>query len=253
MTETPESGTEGLEAAEKTVVPSEEQQNGEVATEAKPDDLRQRRDRRAERRIAKLTARNAALLERDAKRDQEIAELREKVEKVTAQQVERPQRDNYDSQEAYEDALLDYKLGQQPKPATAEPKADTALVDRFQSFIESNGDEFEKVVASAHFPLTDHALSEIIDMEEDGAAVFTHLNSNPAEAMRISRLSAREQTIELEKIADGLDTPEPEKDKGSKAPEPITPVDGNDKPTVDENRLGTDEWIARRNKKVFGR
>jgi hypothetical protein len=64
--------------------------------------------------------------------------------------------------------------------------------------------------------------------------------------MRISKLSPRDQTIELEKLADSLEAEE------SQAPEPIVPVDGNDKPTVDEENLSNEQWIARRNKKVYG-
>lgn len=237
---------------EETATPSEGQQPGHESppVEKKEDAPRSKRDRRAERRISRLTARNAELMEAQRIRDEQFAKMQAEIEALKQPKPVRPQRDDFESQEAYEDALIDFRLKGEKKPEpTTETQANPDLVQRFESFIADNGDEFGKVVASAHFPLTDHALSEIIDMGEDGAGVFTHLNSNPTEAMRISRLSPRDQTIELEKLADSLEDTKPDV---SEAPEPITPVDGNDKPVVDESRLSDDDWIARRNKKVFG-
>jgi len=248
-----------VEATESTAVvtespdQSDDQKIGDVAAEGQETPKVSRRDRRAERRISKLTAKNAALEEALEKERERFAKIESRLDSL-AQPKQRPQREEFESEEDYEDALVDYRLEmKQPEPPKPEePKSqavDQALVDRFQGFIEeneSNTPGFEKLVREAHFPLSDHALAEIIDMGEDGVDVFTHLNSDHSEAMRISRLSARDQTIELEKIADSLDLK-------SSAPEPITPVSGNDQPVVDEAKLSTDDWIARRNKKVFGR
>jgi len=224
---------------EKIEPKSEEVQNGSESTEK--DDPRNKRDRRAERRISTLTARNAALVEKDKARDEQFAKMQTQIDGLS--KTARPQRDDFEDQEVYEDALFDWKDGQKQK---TEVPADTGLVKRFESFIDAGDKDFGEVVQNAHFALTDHALSEIIDMGEDGREIFTYLNEKPAEAMRISRLSARDQTIELDKLADVLDSHE------TKAPEPIKPVEGNDKPIVDESQLSDAQWIARRNKKVLG-
>jgi len=231
---------------------SETQEIGDVAADSPEEPKVSRRDRRAERRIARLTARNAELAEKLESEQKRFDQIEARLDSMT-QPKARPQRDDFESDEDYEDALVDHRLEmKQSKPTQPEdprPGAvDQALVDRFQGFIDETDKTvpgFADMVTKAHFPLTDHALNDIIEMGEDGADVFTNLNTNPTEAMRISRLSPREQTIELEKIADSLDVK-------SSAPDPITPVTGNDQPTVDENKLSDEAWIRRRNKKVFG-
>lgn len=242
--ETPVESTDAKVESE-TPEQSETQENGDVAAEAP------RRNTRAERRIARLTARNAELLETLEKEreatQKKFSEIEDRLNSMSG--PARPKREDFETEEGYEDALMQYGVKQYgPKPDTKPPAVDQGLVDQFRVFVdetEKTSPGFANVVANAHFPMTDYSLKEIIGMGEDGAEVFTHLGQNPNEAARISRLSPREQTIELEKIADSLD------DKSS-APEPITPVSGNDQPLVDENKLSDEDWIKNRNRKVFG-
>jgi len=235
-------------ASSETAVQSDVQQPGNESPPVKEEDApRSKRDRRAERRISKLTARNAELAERDKQRDEQFAKMQAQIEELSQSRQVRPQREDFEDLEAYEDAVVDYRLNQQkPAPKQEEPQTDDELAKRFDSFVEDAGDEFKNVVAKAHFPMTEHALGEVIDMGDDGIEVFTYLDKHPADAARISKLSPRDQTIELEKLADSLETEE------SQAPEPIVPMEGNDKPTVDEENLSNEQWIARRNKKVHG-
>ena len=244
-----ETSTDIVEAPGNNESESAPDRNSDEATSQEEPN---RRNRRAERRIARLTARNAELAEIVEKERQRFEKIEQRLDSL-AQPQARPQRENYESEEDYEDAVADYRLDiRKPEPQKAETSqqaVDQQLIDKFQAFIE-DADKvtpgFADLVSKASFPLSDHGLAEIIEMGEDGADVFTHLNQTPAEAMRISRLSAREQTIELEKIADKLDVK-------SSAPDPIEPISGNDQPVVDESNLSTEDWIARRNKKVYGR
>lgn len=240
-------------AESETLDQSDDQKTGDVAAAAEKSP-QSRRDRRAERRIAKLTARNAELAEEITKRDQRFAELEQKIDKLAQPKLERPQRENFETDEDYEDALVDYRLElrkpteQKPESKT-EPGPDPDLQSRFVAFVESGMDvdeTFDKTVSAATFPLTDHSLGEIIEMGEDGVELFNYLNDNPKDAMRICRLSPRDQTSELEKLADALD-------EKSSAPDPINPVDGNDKPPVDEAKMPTEQRILRRMKARAGR
>ena len=240
---------EKTEIEKSQLTPSEELENGVAASVEPP-----KRESRSERRINKLTARNYELQEGNEKLQAQLNELSQKVDTLAPKPV-RPQREDFESIEDYEDALVDHRIAlrqvDQPKakPKEPEPAADPGLVKRFEGFIvdsEKTSPGFEKVVAAAHFPLTDHSLTEIMDMGDEGAEVFTHLNANPTEAMRISQLSPRDQTIELEKLADSLD-------EKSSAPEPIKPLESGDHPTVDENKLSSDQRIRRRQKELADR
>jgi len=208
-----------------------------------PADPNNRRDRRAERRISRLTARNAALTEGNENLKSRLDKLEEKFN--ASVKPARPQADNFETTEDYEDALIDYRLEQQ-KPTSPAPNKDEER--RFSAFMAEAGkthEGFDNLVATAQFPLTEHSFGELMDMGEDGADLFIHLNEHPAEAMRISQLSPREQTKELDKLSDTMGNT-------SRAPEPIKPVTGNDSGAVDESKLSDAEWITRRNKKVHG-
>lgn len=205
---------------------------------------------RAERRINKLTARLAAEREEKEALRKRLDEISQKVETLSNPAPTKPQRDQFESDEEFTEALVEYRVSERMGAQTpkATPQPDPGLAQRSNEFIESAEDTvkgFRKIVQNANFPLTEHSWSEIMDMENDGPKVFVHLNDHPQEAMRIAQLSPREQTVELEKLADSLD-------KKSSAPPPISPVSGNDNPEVDETKLSTEEWIARRNKKVYG-
>ncbi|GMR21489.1 MAG: hypothetical protein BMS9Abin36_2090 [Gammaproteobacteria bacterium] len=233
---------------------------GKTADDSLPvekDATPSKRDRRAERRISKLTAKNAELEEGNVKLQGQLNELSQKVDTLATPEIVRPQRDDFESVEEYEDAVMDYRIDVRsagskpvsPKPKESDQAADPGLVKRFEGFIadsEKSTPGFGKVVSEAHFPLTDHSLVEIMDMGDEGAEVFTYLNANPTDAMRISQLSPRDQTIEIEKLADSLDTT-------SSAPEPITPLEGGDHPTVDESKLSPDQRIRKRQKEVADR
>jgi hypothetical protein len=243
-----------VDTPEKIEPHSEEAQTANDSLPVEKDATTSKRDRRAERRISKLTAKNSELSDDNAKLRNQFDELSGKVDALTPKPV-RPQREDFEDLEVYEDAVMDYRIDMwsagpsaPAKPKEPEQAIDPDLAKRFDGFIatsEKVTPGFEKVVANAHFPLTDHSLGDIMDMGSDGAELFTHLNANPIEAMRISQLSPRDQTIELEKIADSLD-------ETSQAPDPITPVDGSDSPAVDESKLSVTEWINRRNKKLYG-
>jgi len=248
--EKPVEETEITESSETPSDNSDDQKNGDAAA-GEPH----KRETRSERRISKLTARNYELQEGNEKLQAQLNELSQKVDTLAPKPV-RPQREEFENLEDYEDAVMDYRieLRETPKPESPKPKepeqaATPGLVKRFEGFIadsEKAAPGFEKVVANAHFPLTDHSLTEIMDMGTEGAEVFTHLNANPTEAMRISQLSPRDQTMELEKLADSLDTT-------SSAPEPIKPLKGGDHPTVDESKLSSDQRIRKRQKDVADR
>lgn len=211
-----------------------------------------RRNKRAERRINKLTARLAAEREEKDLLKKRLDGLEETVKNITPKQA-RPQRDDYGADEDYEDALIDFRIQDKiPKPVSASPapspKPEGEMRNRSTTYIsemEGTREGFAQVVANATFPLTEHAWGEIMDMGGDGADVFIALNANPSEATRISQLPVHEQTIQLEKLADSLDK--------SSAPEPISPVTGNDAQPVDESKLTDAQWIERRNKQVHGR
>ena len=202
--------TEDSQASEPEVVETQEQSET-PETSVEPTGHKSR----AERRINKLTARLAAEREEKEALRKRLDEISQKVETLSNPAPSKPQRDNFESEDEYLEAMVDYKLQSQTKPAKTAPAPDPDLAERSNAYIASQDKEFRAIVENATFPLSQHSWEEIMDMESDGAEVFRHLDDNPKEAIRIHSLSPRQQTIELEKLADSLEK------KTSKAPTPI--------------------------------
>jgi hypothetical protein len=81
---------------------------------------------------------------------------------------------------------------------------------------------------------------------EDAHKVIYALGKNPEEASRILALSPVQQGRELERLA--LKAGQPATKAVSKAPAPITPVDGSTTVEKDPSKMSTDEWMKWRNK-----
>lgn len=242
--------------------PSEAQAPGEVAAgsdqdpNAKPDQEekpKRKRDWATERRIRKLKRENAELREHTKATDEKLAKLESQIQSMS--QPRRPQRDDFETQEAYEDAVVDYKLSLReekpadPSPAKSDPDPDPGLTQDWRKYVAKQGESFANVVAKAHFPCSDAMLREIVDSGDLGVELFQHFNDNPAVAAKLVNLPADRVADEFEAIADSLDASPP----SSSAPKPINPVDGNDSVPADESKMSPTQRVRRDLKKMHGR
>lgn len=91
-------------------------------------------------------------------------------------------------------------------------------------------------------------LEDVLNLE-NGHTVLNHLTKDIDEAERVFALAPRARTIELAKLSAKLAAPKPK--PISKAPDPITPVGGNNRSpgTLTENQA-MDEWMATRQKQI---
>jgi len=233
MTETPASTLEtAIQAAEKTPEPSEAPEAVDEAPGSTETDKPSRRDRRAERRIGKLSKQLAQEREGNAG----LRKRLDAVESQIEQKPERPARDSYENVEEYEDAYSDYREALR-KPEGVEPEAVDERTSRFVSFaaeMSKVDTDFAKVLDTADFPCDGQMLDNLMEMDAEGAKVFTHLQANKAEATRLLALSDLEQSRELDKIADNLGVAVKKPDP---VPEPIDPVAGNDEPPVNFDKM----------------
>ena len=81
---------------------------------------------------------------------------------------------------------------------------------------------------------------------DDAHKVIYSLGKNPEEALRILSLPPVQQGRELERLA--LKAGQPAAKAVSKAPAPITPVDGSTTVETDPSKMSTDEWMKWRAK-----
>ena len=140
------------------------------------------------------------------------------------QPVDLPPADQFESVEAYADALALRKAEELLRDRDAkrhQQEVLSAYHDREEE-VRSKYDDFEQVAYNPSLPIT-NVMAEAIQSSDIGPEVAYFLGTNPKEAERISRLSPYVQAKEIGKIEGKLADNPPVK-KTSSAPQPISPV-----------------------------
>lgn len=165
----------------------------------------------------------------------------------------RPSIENFETTEAYEEALVDWRLDIRE----ARRKADITKAERKSAYdkfqreadkIREEYDDFDEVVERPVF--TSHMRDAIL-ASNIGPMLAYHLGrpENQQLAETIGRLSPAAQILEIGKIEANL-TLAQKKRKPTGAPPPINPVGGSGANAItDESKLSDDEWFKLQQKK----
>ncbi len=195
--------------------------------------------------IGKRLAREQRKWEREQQAKQAEMQARQSVP------AELPPADQFESPEAYAEALAEQKATELLAKRDAERQRAEVLESYHEREEEARNkyDDFEQVAYNPRLPITG-VMAETIQASEIGPELAYFLGSNPKEAERISRLSPFLQAKEIGKIEAKLADNPPVK-KSSSAPTPITPItprggtarvlDTTDPRSVKE--MSTSEWI----------
>jgi hypothetical protein len=188
-------------------------------------------------------------LAREQRKWEREVRMRQEQQPVAPKEV--PPADQFESVEAYAQALAERKaqeLLQQRQLQEQKSQILEAYHDREEE-ARAKYDDFEQVAYNPNVPIT-NVMAETIQASDIGPDVAYYLGSNPKEADRISRLSPYLQAKEIGKIEVRL-TDNPPTKKTSSAPAPIAPVtarggtgkvmDTTDPRSVKE--MSTSDWI----------
>jgi hypothetical protein len=135
-----------------------------------------------------------------------------------------PSRDQYDSDEAYADALATVKAEQlvAQRRQQEEYRKTLAVYEESEEKARDKYDDFDQVTRNPNLPIT-NVMLEAIQSSDIGPDVAYYLGTNPKEAERIANLSPYLQAKEIGKIEVKIASNPPVK-KTSSAPAPISPV-----------------------------
>lgn len=182
-----------------------------------------------------------------SEKDQELAYWREQALKgskgdkpeqkpeIEAKSDAKPKVDDFDSIEAYTEALTDWKISQKQKEferKEIETKAKAEFKNQFDSFqskvaeFSKTQDDFNEVIEDVDDIPLSVGLQESILTSDVGPQVMYELAKNREELERINRLSPIAQAREIGKIEARLGEKNQKKPeaKVSKAPAPVSPV-----------------------------
>lgn len=154
--------------------------------------------------------------------------------------------EQFDSTEAYADAVVEQKLAQREFQ-----KEQAAILESYhdkEEEVRAKYDDFEQVAYNPNLRITAE-MAQTIQASDIGPEVAYHLGTNPKEADRISRLSPLMQAREIGRIEAKLAADPPVK-RTTNAPPPITPITARStgSPTYDTNdprsvsAMSMDEW-----------
>jgi hypothetical protein len=172
---------------------------------------------------------------------------------------EMPSIDNFDSTDAYAEALA-LRKAEELIAQRDRQKEQAQVVEAYSEREEKardKYDDFEDVVYNPKLRITD-VMAESIQSSDNGPDLAYWLGSNPKEAERIARLSPILQAKEIGKIEVRLADNPPVK-KSTSAPTPISPVTARSSgsPSHDTTdprsikSMSTSEWIeAERNRQI---
>lgn len=194
--------------------------------------------------IGKRLAREQRKWEREQQR-------RQAETQATKAPVDLPPADQFESTEAYAEALAERKAEELLARREAERQQAELLeayADREEQAREKY-DDFQQVVYNPNLPVT-QVMAQTIQASEIGPEIAYYLGTNPKDAERISKMSPFLQAKEIGKIEAKLaDNPPTKKPSSAPAPiAPVTPRGGNGK-TLDTTdprsvkEMSTSEWI----------
>jgi hypothetical protein len=233
-----------------------------------------------EKRIGKLTKKwRATERERDFERTKRLAvEVELKKLKASIPDTERPKKEDFEDDEAFLEALTDWKVESKLKAQQAESTKKTDEVDEKQAAEEveqelvevadrgrDKYDDYDVLVFHKDLVINQGMVEAILesDIAED---IFYYLGKNPDEAAEIGEMSVIKAAKEIGKIevklvaempkpsvasGGGDENPDnivqpvpPVKKKTTKTPEPITPVKATGAIEKDPLKMSPKEYRA---------
>lgn len=242
VTETIEETPAETENTEKT----ETTENAEDVTPDPTDIVKALppRKKTAAERIAELTWK-AKEKEREAEYWREKATVKEPETAKATTNNGRPKLEQFETQEEYEDALLDWHSRQSAERTQAEKQQEREeeAIRQFQSKamkLREIHEDFDEVVQAPVFTKT---MRSVLLTSEQGPVMAYYLGrpENIQVAQRIASLPAELQPYEIGKLETQLLLAQKTK-KVPSAPPPITPVGGTATTPVDEDKLSDEEW-----------
>lgn len=224
--------------AETPVVTEPETPEPEVEEVVIPPPVKQT----AQERINEIT-RKRREAEREVERLQKA--LADK-EKAPVSSPDRPKIENFETQEAYEDALFNWRDSKKQNETLAEQRKreESEALAKYRANAEkvrSVYEDFDEVVEQPVFSPT---MRDVLLNSDEGPMVSYFLGrpENQAITDKIRALPERLQVYELGKLEAKLLLAQKTK-KPTGAPAPISPVGATGGHTIDESKLTDDEWF----------
>lgn len=255
------------EEPEETESEAETDEEGEgEEPEAKPK--RSGFKRRIDKLNAKLSAKDQEVehWKTQALKNQKPETAKEEIQKPVLEG--KPQKDSFESHEAYVEALTDWKVDQKLKDAevkknqtdakTEHQKQVETHVAKVRTFAEAH-DDFDELIESIDDVPMSLTVQELILSSDNGPELMYELAKDRKEYERICKLPAIAAAREMGKFESRIKKTETTEEKivTPKAPPPLKPVGSNKsgavKKSLDDENLSQRDWERLREEQIAKR
>ena len=228
-TQKPEDGEEDQESEESEDTPEGKKRRGRGGWQRKIYNLEKERD---------------ALKQQLAQKDGAGSQDEARQVDTTA----KPKIEDYDSLEAYTEAVTDWKWTQREQEREAK-QAHKAVLDTWEGRKQAARGkyaDFDEALAT-DVPINP-AMESVLLNSEAGAEIAYWLGSNPKESERIAHMGAIDATREMLRleqklsVAPAKEAPKEPVKRASAAPEPIKPVGGRATVETDPDKMSFSEY-----------
>lgn len=230
------------------------QENQDDDSHADDNAAKQSKKTPAGKRIRQLTRKW-----RDAERqNQELAERLESLEKRLGPppEPERPNRDDFDTVEEYEDALFEWRdkaKAVKPKQDDPKPAELPEEVVQFQEQLEDFGEEIGEDVFwevmhgdwSCNKEMTDYIMTS-----DEPAKLAWYLAKHPDVSEKIYKMPTIRAVRELEKVEGSMSSDFKAGESKDTPPPPLDTSKPLSAPITDQDKMSTDQWLEMRRKQL---
>ena len=241
---------------------TDDTETGEVETDDSESEEEPKKSRnqnakaRLRRKLSESEERNAQIADALAKTNEKFTALESKLDSVINPPASRPDRVDFETEEAYEDSLYEWRQPSTPESVEppSEPPPQRRIVsdevhenwlDQIDLAKDKYKDFDEKLIAIPAVSMTDSMTAAIMESDSAGEIAY-FLGDNISEAARISKLSIAKQVREIDKLGNKF------KSTTSSAPAPIVPAKGKDAQPSDISKMSMKEYAAYMNNKEYG-
>lgn len=252
--------TPPAESAEDSETPGDDSEQEEETPEGQP-----KRKGGYQRRIDKLTRRNAELAARLEALEQPSGKTSETQQPAANTAEGKPQTKDFSTWEEYTEALTAWTIDQRENGRKAE-EAKAVRAQQAKAVQQAWGEQvakgeeayedFDDIVVQSKLPVSSTVQQAILESDH-GAHLAYWLGTHADELGRINKLSplaAMRELLKIETQFHTAATPKPA-NKVTKAPPPARPVGGSAKPvkSIDDPDLPYEEYEKLRNKQLARR
>lgn len=190
--------------------------------------------------------------------EKKARELEERLSQLENKAPPEPREDDYNSTDEYiaavkshakQVALIEARQSSKQDQPKGQDNTQQAIQKVQMAIAKSDIPDLQTLVQDPNLPITEEVIEWLADSDKTDVILF-HLANHLDEAYDIVQMTPAQRFRALSKLEATVEKPSPK--KVTSAPTPPDPIGNSDGAPINEEKMSVDEWIKRRNAKLYG-